>query len=280
MIMGIASILLCALVPVGADGSIPDKGKTYHIPYRLTETGHVLVRVKINGKGPFNYIIDTGAPFTFVSLEIGKTLGLQRDKEGWAVVDRFEVEGGAVNRKVKIRVETPFQVEGMNAMNFAGVPLHGIVGYDLLARYRLEFDFARHKMKWTRLDVTPKPAVPLKIKGGAPASLSAMSGMMKLMGLFLGKRVPPELVPAGFLGVQLKEADNHLLVKSVFPNSPAARAGLKVGDRIDAVGGARVQTFADALRHAEKVKPGDSVTLSIRRGADERQITVTAGKGL
>ncbi len=33
----------------------------YEIPYRPTDTNHVLVRVNINGKGPFNFFIDTGA---------------------------------------------------------------------------------------------------------------------------------------------------------------------------------------------------------------------------
>ena len=32
------------------------------VPYRLTDTHHTLVRVKINGKGPFNFIVDTGCP--------------------------------------------------------------------------------------------------------------------------------------------------------------------------------------------------------------------------
>src|SRR5436305_2039231 len=36
-------------------------GKPVAVPYRLTDTQHVLVRAKINGKGPLNFILDTGA---------------------------------------------------------------------------------------------------------------------------------------------------------------------------------------------------------------------------
>jgi hypothetical protein len=275
-------LLSCLLLPPPAGGSnpIPDKGKSYNIPYRLTDTAHVLVRVKINGKGPFNYIMDTGAPVTFVSKEVAKKLGLKPDKKGWAVVDRFEVEGGAANTRVKIMVETPFQLEGMNAMNFAGVELHGIIGFDLLARYRLEFDFSKPKMHWTRLDFRPPPPVPLGVKGGAPAGLAAMGSIMKIMGALVGKRPSPELVPAGFLGIEVKEKDGRLLVARVYPQSAAAAADVQAGDQIVEVKGSKVQSLTDMLRQAGQLTPGQRLALRVRRGGDERAITITAGKGL
>ena len=44
----------------------------FEVPYRLTIPKHILVRAKINGKGPFNFILDTGAPTT--TLHEGKEL--------------------------------------------------------------------------------------------------------------------------------------------------------------------------------------------------------------
>src|ERR1700682_5704428 len=97
--------------------------KKYEVPYRLTATQHVLVRAKINGKGPFNFILDTGAPALFVSTAIGKKLGLTADKSGWTTLDRFTLEGGAVVPKAKARIEDPFQLEGMNGLGLAGAHL-------------------------------------------------------------------------------------------------------------------------------------------------------------
>src|SRR5438067_12653319 len=83
------------------------------VPYRLTKTQHILVRAKINGKGPFNFILDTGAPALFVATKAAKKGGVEPDKKGWGTFDRFEIEGGVPVPKAKGRIEDPFQLEGM-----------------------------------------------------------------------------------------------------------------------------------------------------------------------
>src|SRR5438105_3860353 len=111
---------LSLTVPVfGEEKPKPDT-KSYEVPYRLTVPKHVLVRAKINGKGPFNFILDTGAPALFVATKVCEKLGIPSDRRGWGTFDRFEIEGGVVLTKVKGRVETPFQLEGMNGMGLAG----------------------------------------------------------------------------------------------------------------------------------------------------------------
>src|SRR3954470_11498645 len=96
------------------------------VPYRLTDTKHVLVRAKINGKGPFNLILDTGAPAVFVTKSVAKKAGVDRDKKGWGLADSFEVEGGLKLDKVKTHIEDLVQIDGMNSMGLAGVELHGV----------------------------------------------------------------------------------------------------------------------------------------------------------
>src|SRR5438067_4022096 len=146
----LACVLL--LVPLSlhaADEPAKAKAETYQIPYRLTDTKHVLVRAKINGKGPFNFILDTGAPALFISTAVCRKLGIEADASGWGTLERFEIEGGLVLTQFKARIEDPFQLEGMNGLGLAGAELHGIIGYTILARYRLEFDFTQTKMVWT-----------------------------------------------------------------------------------------------------------------------------------
>src|SRR5918993_258133 len=68
------------LVAGPARGKAPDAGRSYLVPYRLTDTNHFLVRVRINGKGPFNFLVDTGAPALYVGTEAAKKIGLEASR--------------------------------------------------------------------------------------------------------------------------------------------------------------------------------------------------------
>src|SRR3954467_11179290 len=86
------------------------------VPYRLTNSQHVLVRAKINGKGPFNFILDPGAPALFVSKKGAGKGGVANGECGRAAIERFEVEGGVVFENAWGRVDDLLQLEGMNGM--------------------------------------------------------------------------------------------------------------------------------------------------------------------
>jgi membrane-associated protease RseP (regulator of RpoE activity) len=255
-----------------------DVAATYRVPYRLTSTNHVLVRVKINGKGPFNFILDTGAPALFVTTAVGKKIGVSVDKDGEAVLSRFEIEGGVALEKIKGRIEDPFQLEGMNGLGLAGVELHGIIGYTILARYRLEFDFTKPKMGWRRLDY--QPPAPQGLGGqAAPAGMDAIGSVMKLLGSMLGKNAPPEITLRGSLGVALEETADSVAIQEVLPQSAAAQAGLRVGDRIAEFQGQPVKSIAAIQRLAAKLTAGETATLRVKRETDLVSVGVKLGRG-
>jgi serine protease DegQ len=271
-------VLLALAAPLAADEARKNETRAYRVPYRLTNTNHLLVRVKINGKGPYNFILDTGAPALFVSTALCKKLGIEADQQKWGVFDRFDIEGGVVLNKIKGRVEDPFQLEGMNGLGLAGVPLHGILGYTVLARYRLEFDFTRHKMGWTPLDF--KPPRPEGLGGEGMTGMDALGSIMKLLGAFLGKKPEQEVALRGFLGIGLEDLEDTVVVRSILAESPAAQSGLKVGDRISHFQGVKVRSIADVQRRALKLTPDEVARLTVTRGADTLAVDIKAGKGL
>ncbi|MGH2800097.1 MAG: S1C family serine protease [Thermoleophilaceae bacterium] len=65
--------------------------------------------------------------------------------------------------------------------------------------------------------------------------------------------------------------------QAVFPDSPAAAAGLEPGDVIAAVDGTRVDTDNDLSSLIIPHEPGDTITLRVLRGSTTRDITVTLG---
>jgi hypothetical protein len=266
------------LVPALADDSKKPEAKSFRVPFGLSETKHVLVRAKINGKGPYNFIVDTGAPALFVSTAVCKKLGIEADKDGWGTFDKFDVEGGVILEKVKGKVADPFQLEGMNRMGLAGTELHGVIGYTVLARFKIELDFTRDKMVWTPLQFDP--GLPEGIEGKAPGGVEAMAGMAKLMAVLLGKRGNREIKPRGFLGIELVGKNNGVTIAAVLKDSPAADAGVQAGDRLTKFQGQLVTSEAEVLRLGAGVTAGDEVRMTILRDQETREIVFKAGKGL
>ncbi|HEY7428919.1 MAG TPA: PDZ domain-containing protein [Gemmataceae bacterium] len=266
--------------PARAEEPAKAPPKSFQVPYRLTKPKHILVRVKINGKGPYNFIVDTGAPALFVAVPAARKTGVKADDKGWSTFDRFEIEGGIVLTKIKGRVETPPQVEGMNALGLAGVELHGMIGYDILARYRMEIDFTRDKMVWTPLDYKPKAMTSLGGKGRGGDGIDLLGSILKLGGQLLGTKASPDVRLRGFLGVELKDGDDNPVVQSVLADGPAAKAGLKAGDQITHVQDRLVLDTEDVQRFVRRLNPGDNLTLTVQRGKDKKDITVQLGEGL
>src|SRR5262249_41614887 len=148
--------------------------------------------------------------------------------------DRLEVEGGAVLEKAEGVIDDPFQLEAMNGLNLAGVELHGVIGYNILARFRIELDFSRTKMTWTPLDWDP-----------------------------------PRLLPRGFLGIGMQEAARGVVIKNVVRKGPADEAGLKAEDRLDKIEDHAVRRSADVQELVGGFRPGQKVVMTVQRGNKE-----------
>jgi hypothetical protein len=266
----------------GEDGKVKPNAtaEAYQVPYQLTRSLHLHIRAKINGHGPFNFIVDTGAPLLILSTSAAKKIGLKTDEDKWVTLDRFEVEGGAIIPKMKCLVDTPFQLEGMNGMGMAGVELHGIVGYTVLARFRIEFDLTRDRMTWTRLHFKPPEPERIKVKSGGGTGLEVLGSLMKYLGAFLGRSAEGNLKPRGYIGIELAEQNGKVIIQAVYPNSPADLAGLRPGDRIDEIQKVRIAKLAEVQRAAARVTAGEPVRFMIERGSESKAITVTAGEGL
>jgi hypothetical protein len=261
-----------------ADDSPKTEPRTYHVPYRLTSTNHVLVRAKINGKGPYNFIVDTGAPSLFVATAVGRKLGVEPGADGWGTFDRFEIEGGVVIEKARGRIEDPFQLEGMNGLGLAGVPLHGMIGYNILARNRVTFDFTKNKMVWQPLDFKPPPPQGL---GGqsAPGGLDALGSVMKVIGAFLGKKPEPDIVLRGYLGVSLQDGADKVVVQRVLDGSPAAQAGMKPGDQISALQDKSLTSTAEFRKRMARLKSDEAAHLTVLRDGSTRIFEIKPGRG-
>ncbi|MFL5931336.1 MAG: S1C family serine protease [Gaiellaceae bacterium] len=82
-------------------------------------------------------------------------------------------------------------------------------------------------------------------------------------------------VEHAYLGVRLQETDNGVSLSAVLAGEPGQKAGLQAGDDVLEADGKKIESASDIQRAVDAHKPGDKLVLKVRRGGDERTVTVT-----
>jgi S1-C subfamily serine protease len=70
---------------------------------------------------------------------------------------------------------------------------------------------------------------------------------------------------ASYIGVRGDRRTDRAVVTYVHNESPAARAGIEVGDVITRFAGQRVQSFSDLVNIVQLRQPGEQVQVELRR---------------
>jgi serine protease Do len=121
-----------------------------------------------------------------------------------------------------------------------------------------------------------------RLYAGDKVQLTATRGEQKIeVEVELVDKIEPYEFP--FLGVLPKRffnaaADPGLVVRWVYPDSPAATAGIQPGDRITTIGGKAIASAAVAAQELLTVEPGEVVKLEVKRGEQTLPLEVTLGK--
>lgn len=127
----------------------PGAGPLYATPTRRDRAGRIVAPVEINGRGPFRFILDTGANRSAISAETVAALGLTVAED--ALLGVHGVTGSAQLPSVEIASlrAGDFEFGGrqlpvLPPAVFGGTD--GILGIDALQEARIEVDFARDRV--------------------------------------------------------------------------------------------------------------------------------------
>jgi hypothetical protein len=254
----------------------PADTKPVTVPFELFKTKHIAVMIKINGKGPYRVIFDTGAPVTLLSTKVATQTGLIDKNTPKPLFAPFNTAGEA---KIKTLSVGDLQVKDVNAiimdhpaveaMSEAFGPVEGIVGFPFFSRYKMTLDYKAQQMTFVPSNYEPAD------------SLEAITAMVFAL---LQDSAPQVLSPSGQWGLVVskstKDEEAGVDIKQVLPDSAAAVGGLKAGDRLLTLDGRWTDSVADTYLAASLIKSGTAVTVVVKRDGKEVTLTVKPAPGL
>src|SRR6202012_3761507 len=143
----------------------------------------VVIKLNINGKGPFNFILDTGVGLMLITepklvdsikLQNKRTIKMSGLGEGDAyeayVTPPLDIEiPGIKSYDVAAAI---LKTDHFNLSNFAGLPIHGLLGYEFFNNLAVKLNFTDstltvYKPKDVRL-FRKGTKIPITIEGHKP----------------------------------------------------------------------------------------------------------------
>jgi hypothetical protein len=122
------------------------------IPFELTDGGHVLVRVSVNGSEPLWFGVDSGNEQTLISQRQATALGLKLHSAGQAAgsgetpVEFSLVKNVSFNLSGVKFALGEISVLPLEFSSRTGPAIVGLLGYDFISRFVLEIDYEARVM--------------------------------------------------------------------------------------------------------------------------------------
>ena len=251
--------------------------KPIAVPFELLPTKHIAVQVRINGKGPYRVIFDTGAPVLLLGSRAAKESGVLG---GGAPVPIFGMLGGTGQFSIK-KLELGALVAkdistvvmdhpAIEVLSRVFGPLEGIVGFPFFARYKMTIDYQKQELTFAPSGYRP------------PDAIKAM--LATVMAFADDRPTKNILAPAALWGLVVEKKDGSdesgVEVASVASGGPAATAGIRVGDRVLSIDGRWTDSVVDLYRAAGYVKPNATTRVIIRRAGKDLELAVRPRAGL
>ena len=152
-IIGLA-YLLC-LGPLHANAQYFDLNsnrKQVKLPFKLIRN-LVIIQLNINDKGPFNFILDTGVGLMIITdPKLVDSIGLENKR-----TIRLPGLGEGLDYEAYVTSPLKINIPGMSSYdvaaailksdhfglsNFAGIPIHGLLGYEFFNNLAIKLDFS------------------------------------------------------------------------------------------------------------------------------------------
>jgi hypothetical protein len=148
-ILGVGAVIRVAGHPAAAEE--PKEPTTMPVPFKLAKPDRplILLETMINGRGPYRFVLDTGAGPTMISPGLARELDIKREaaKKAVGAGGSVEVRFGTV-RSLAVGGT---RIEGLKVgiMDLTGIgkaietDIDGIIGYNFLNKFRVTIDYPK-----------------------------------------------------------------------------------------------------------------------------------------
>ena len=147
--------LLLAICRIGSLAQASSKEQVIAVPFDYYRN-EIILQVKVNGKGSFNMMLDTGTDPSAIDLATAKELGLKLDSTGQQGM------GGGTSMNLTYETRVPLlEVGNLTAKNIEalaidlskisqrlGKPIHGILGHSLLNNRIVQIDYPQRVVRF------------------------------------------------------------------------------------------------------------------------------------
>jgi predicted aspartyl protease len=164
------------------------------VPYQFIDN-RVVIACRVDGRGPYSFVLDTGANATVITPELARALGLRTKAAGQTT--------GAGNGSQAIS-STSLATLAIGSFSFAALQatvldlreikdnigfnhFDGVIGYPVLAKFETKIDADRHTVTFSRVPLAvPKTAkrIAFTLDGGTlvhiPATIDGIAGSVVL----------------------------------------------------------------------------------------------------
>lgn len=133
--------------PPKPDFAFPAGKSFVEVPFEI-HSGHLFLRVRINGKGPYRMLFDTGG-LNVLMPKVAAQLGLKSEgaqdpnaaasKIGLVRADKVELGGLALDRQTFATIDLADLMQRVDGLD----DVAGIIGHELFKRFPIRLDFAQ-----------------------------------------------------------------------------------------------------------------------------------------
>lgn len=146
-------VLILFFMVTGANGQRHRPEKPLEVIHFHFNGSQILIPITINyGKDTLHFLFDSGCEINLLSLPVASNLGLKGSTDaglsGWSNEMTYmpQTQAGSLDIGNVSIPDPEFYMESLAGSTMDGIPVDGVIGYDLLKRYIVKIDFQHKEM--------------------------------------------------------------------------------------------------------------------------------------